>query len=272
MPYDLVVDGQLNVDTLHRGLRVSEKPKAAVIDLRGATFVTPAGMLAIVSFAHAAMNEGRSVRLLRPRDLNVARYLSRSRLGLRLGAVGAKHDLFAVQEHEVGLGLLEVTSFTNTMGADVLAQHVERVASKTDPNTARTIYMAIVALGENVEAHSEQAYGYAAAQQLQERFFFAVADPGVGFRHALRAHSPTTDSAALELALQPGISGLQETSRGFGLEELKRAIQKLGGSFRLRSGTGAMDVHPDGRLSRSDRATSLAGSVLEGSIPTGLPR
>ncbi|UBQ02750.1 hypothetical protein [Curtobacterium sp. TXMA1] len=243
-----------------------------MIDLRDATFVTPAGLLAIVSFAHSCMKDGRNVRFHRPSSVSVASYLSRTRLGRRLGAVGVQHDLFAVNEHAVGLGLLEVTSFTSTSGADRLAQHVESVVSKTDGETARTIYKAIVALGENVEAHSEQTYGYAAAQQLQNSFHFAVADPGVGFRHALRAHSPETDSAALELALQPGISGLSAAGRGYGLEELRRAIQKLGGSFRLRSGTGVVDVGPQGGLARTDRVASLAGSVLEGSIPTGPTR
>jgi hypothetical protein len=94
----------------------------------------------------------------------------------------------------------------------------------------------------------------------------AVVDMGVGIPNHLRRRAiyrEATDEEALVLAVQERVSGLEDKTRGFGLDNLRRAARDVGksGLVALRGGSGELRVRIRGR--REQRMTS-SNSQLPG--------
>lgn len=264
-----VVAGALDSSSLHRALQPAVRDEVATIDLGHASFVTPAGLVAVASFAQRAARKGRQVEVLRPTNSDVANYVSRARLGTVLDEVGANHDLPSVREHDVGDNLIPVESFDTADGVETLARHVWTQVDPIDPDAAAVIYTALAAMGENVGYHSGQSRGYMAAQKTHRGrvLRFAVADAGRGFRKSLSHRSPKSDAAALAMALQAGVSGTDDAARGYGLHEMVQRFRGINATLHLRSGSGSHTVFATGRTRSDTYSIKLRGSVLEGSIP-----
>lgn len=266
---DLLAVGSVGSKSLHASLRPAADAERALIDLRQATFVDPAGLVAIACFAHRQRATGRSVECRSPVEAHVANYAARAHLGRVLDELGATHDLPVVREFDVGDNLMPVRSFDSSDGADDLAQHVWAQVEPIDQDAAAAIYTALVATGENVGAHSGQGRGYMAAQKTYggRLLRFAVADAGRGFRRSLAHLSPTSDSAALRLALQPGVSGIEGPGRGLGLPEMVDRLTKIDGALHLLSGSGRLHVRSGRPPNATEAPNGFHGSVLEGEIP-----
>ncbi|MBM7803357.1 hypothetical protein JOE58_002608 [Curtobacterium luteum] len=252
---------------MHAAFEPAASKGVMIADLARLRFITPAGLVTIAAYAHRARAAGREVRVLRPASDDVANYVSRARLGKELDDMGAAHNLPSVREHDVGQSLLAVTPFENASGAAELATRVWEVVHEQDSDAAAIMHMSISAMGENVIEHSRWPRGYAAAQKTYggSVFRFAVADAGRGFSRALRRYKPADDAHALELALEPGVSGLDEESRGYGLSELRDSVKAIGGTLRLRSGRGQLVVSPS-EATQTLFASPLPVSVLEGEL------
>ncbi|TDN42550.1 hypothetical protein EDF64_11125 [Curtobacterium flaccumfaciens] len=267
MARDIRPVGSFGSNNMHAAFEKARARGVMTADLSDLGFVTPAGLVAIAAYAHKARTRGRAVHVLRPKSDDVANYVARARLGKQLEDVGATHDLPSVREHEVGDSLLTVTPFVDARGAEELATRVWEVVHDQDEDAAAIMFMSLTAMGENVLEHSRSPRGYAAAQKTHGGtvFRFAVADAGRGFARALRRHKPRDDSHALKIALEPGVSGVDEENRGYGLTELRDKVRDMGGTLRLRSGRGQFLVFP-----RSTSETlfdePLPVSVLEGEL------
>lgn len=266
MAKDIRVRGSFGSQGIHDGFVLAALEGVAVLDLTNARFVTPAGLVTLAAYAHRARDKGRSVHLSRPQSEDVANYVSRAHLGQVLVDMGATHDLPSVREHAVGVNLLPITEFKGPRDAAQLAEHVRYLVERDNELAADALAMSISALGENVAEHSHQPRGYAAAQLTHGGtvFRFAVADAGRGFRRALRRHSPRDDAHALGLALEPGVSGLADGSRGYGLSELRAIVESLGGTLRMWSGRGSLTAWPRGSRRTASYEMRLPVSVLEG--------
>lgn len=155
----------------------------------------------------------------------------------------------------------------------------EALVSVTAPDAGEAFrihgYLVSEALN-NVCQHSE-ATGFCASQLYlgQGTAHFAIADTGIGLRQALGRFGPANDAAALELALQVGVSGRSPAAqaaaprhmrnRGIGLSALTRLIKANGGSFTLWSGNSAM-VH-SGSGSRVLDSACWPGVFLSAIVP-----
>jgi hypothetical protein len=259
--------GSFGTYNVHSAFTKAAAGGAMVADLSDLGFVTPAGLVAIAAYAHKARVRGRTVHVTRPKSDDVANYVARARLGKQLEEIGATHDLPSVREHDVGDSLLAVTPFEDARGAEDLATRVWEVVNDQDPDAAAIMHMSLSAMGENVIEHSRSSRGYAAAQKTHGGtvFRFAVADAGRGFARALRRHKPRDDAHALQIALEPGVSGIDEETRGYGLTELRDTVKGMGGILRLRSGRGQFVVFAES-ASETVFQNSVPVSVLEGEL------
>jgi anti-sigma regulatory factor (Ser/Thr protein kinase) len=100
-------------------------------------------------------------------------------------------------------------------------------------------------LAVNVLRHADDpggGWGCAAVFPGDQRFQFAVADAGVGFRASLRRNPGLAgridgDAAAIRLALREGVSRGGKGNLGDGLALLRRFAAQLGGELWIASGS-----------------------------------
>lgn len=146
-----------------------------------------------------------------------------------------------IEEHEEAGRFVPITQIrTNDDLRNAIANlipllHAERQVA--DP-----IRYVVSELGRNVLEHSRSPVGgFVCAQYYrnQKRIAIGMADAGVGIATAIRqSHRAADESAALKLALTPGISGAtpkiggNETNAGAGLFFI-RSIAKVSGNFFL---------------------------------------
>jgi anti-sigma regulatory factor (Ser/Thr protein kinase) len=139
-------------------------------------------------------------------------------------------------------------------------------------------------LADNVLHHAESGSGFVSAARIRHRersgravdmVEIAVGDAGIGIPAAIRrnpALQPESDSSAIRLALQEGVSGLSDSYRGYGLwhvgQEIVRKAQQR--SMVLRSGSGLVRLRGDGRLRRAEYK-HFPGTLAHVMIPYGAP-
>ncbi|QHC61726.1 hypothetical protein GSU69_02785 [Rathayibacter festucae] len=236
-----------------------------MIDLSYLRFAEPSGLVLICSEAERLAAQGH-VDFTSPRNSEVANYLARMRLHEVLNELGISHGLPRVRENGVGLGLLEIRRFSSTDAASKLAEHVHANLVSQNGDIAAAVYVGICEAGENVFRHSESSRGYAVAQTTHQgrSLRFAVADAGVGVLATLRNRGAETDSDALELAMQEGISSYDDAGSGYGLSNLAGSLAKVRGGLTLLSG-GASRRHVGSQIHRGASMASIPGAILEGS-------
>lgn len=129
----------------------------------------------------------------------------------------------------------------------------------------------------NINYHAGKGTGYVVAQHnVNNRYLdIAIADTGRGLRGSYIAsgkHSPASDLAALELALD-GRSAKAESHRGFGIRTSRRmAVTGLGGWFLIWSGSALLIDNASGaHLVELVDGSSLPGCFFAIRIPTVAP-
>src|SRR5213078_530477 len=100
---------------------------------------------------------------------------------------------------------------------------------------------ALAEVVDNVWEHSASDLPGLGAFHLQSRrATFVVADLGIGVLNSLRSNpryrNLQTSKEALENAVKPGVSRLDEAGRGSGFGTVLRGLAELWGVLRLRSG------------------------------------
>jgi hypothetical protein len=107
------------------------------VDLSAATFVEPAGLVAIAALIDRAVRQGKAVTFVRPDDYGVRNYLSRMHLGDFLDNLGVPHDLPTVNEAPLQDTLLELRPFSTQSDGEALAKHGVRRLSPASTGGAR---------------------------------------------------------------------------------------------------------------------------------------
>lgn len=282
MECDLVVPaaGRLSVGHVHDALVPASRGGTALVDLRLVEWVEPVGLVAVASFAEGEARRGRRVLLRSPRRPELARYLSRMRLGRVLDALliapglHVEHDLPPVHEWDTASRLVELRRFTGTAEPDELARMLlERTSSL--PEVADALHQCVAELGSNVPEHSGQAWGYVAAQTTFRDTVvqFAVGDAGRGVAAGFAPRLVLTDEQAVQLTLEQGVSRTGLVGHGRGLQKARRLVTALRGHVHMVSGT-AHRTTSSGSTSYGSATSAYRGTLLQGSFPlppTGPP-
>lgn len=258
--------GRLSAGQLHSAMAVAARDDQALVDLRLAQWVEPLGLVAIAVFAERQTRSDRSVVLLGPHRPDLARYLSRMRLGHVLESLDQDHDLPSVNEWDTGSRLVELRRFTGRQEPDALAAMLYQ-KTRSAPPVADALHQCVAEIGANVPEHSGQDWGYVAAQTTYGDTLvqFAVGDAGRGVAAGFLPERQLTDQDALELTLQKGISRTGLTGHGKGLQKARRLVTDLKGSLHMISGTAYRTTHARS-TSFGSASTLVQGTLLQGTF------
>lgn len=266
---DLVIIGSCASGVVQRSIQPSLIDDTSIVDLSGARWFTPFGLVSVLAFIEAQARTGVSVRFTPPTDPSHRSYLSRMRLGDRLDHLGVSHELPSVRSHP-NRRLVELYSFESRDDVGPLAERIFDMVNPLDSVAARALYRSLCEAGENVEFHAGLSNGYMAAQTTRDwgtdpTLRFAVADSGHGFLFNLLAKGATDDAHALRLALSGVSSSTAPGNRG-GLKSLAGLLTAVGGSITVSSGSAAV---PKDRSSTTEKSFDepFQGSVFEGVVP-----
>nr|WP_314141082.1 hypothetical protein [uncultured Rhodococcus sp.] len=244
-------------------------PDCAVLDLSGAGFVDPFGLVVIASLAEAAVREGKEVDLRLPLNKSVRSYLARVHLKDAMDSLSIDCALEEVNEHSVGDRMLELTRFKQDEGVEELGGAVHRIFHEQNPQEAKDLYNGITEAALNACDHSGRDGGWAALQQYDRQdgrreVSFAVADSGVGLRGSLAPkHFVSTDREAIALAVKRGITSTDDSGRGLGLDTIVTRARVRKGHVRIWSGRSSAHTGvPAGSLYPQDHGCSFPGTVV----------
>jgi len=264
----LKISGSISPTRLLDALEGPGAPQL-VIDLSGASWVQPVGLVGIAAIAESARREERQVMFLTPTDGNVANYVSRMRLGLAFDSLHVQHSIRPVRETDLSGDLLELTKVEGEFGGEQVAnlvfERLERMGAKS--SLAESLHASICEVVGNMHFHSGAEGGWVAAQTTHngQKITFAIADSGLGLQASLRNNpqlTVTDDTNALQLAVAENISATGERGRGQGLPEVIRSSTGLNGSVHIASGT-ARAVHRSQNTATGFQSFAFPGTIIQ---------
>lgn len=232
--------GRVCADQLAHALTTPTNSSQCLIDLRRATFVDPAGLVAIAVVADRAVHDGRTVEVRAPTSAGCANYLSRMDLAQHLADLGVAHNLPLLNSRTENPHLRELQHFTSEEDLETVAATIVRVYAEGDQAVAQPLYHALFELGVNAVQHSGQGGGYVALQAFRNLrdVAFAVGDSGQGLLGSL---APTeglrTDAAAIRAAARKHLSATHGAGRGRGITEVIDLTGRHNGSFSILTGS-----------------------------------
>ncbi|MCE5196123.1 MAG: hypothetical protein LLG09_03200 [Negativicutes bacterium] len=227
-----------------------------VLSLRDLEFIDPFGLVLTLSYLRYLAMVVERVALYLPQNDQVLTYLQRSGF---LGEAAKYASLVPSQRlhflpssgDEPWLIPLTVLRQEEDVAGLVMMmmKNMQRMLQNGEKSLSRDQLQICTLLSEvcqNVPQHSGD-FGIVAAQSYRSKktggrsIHFAIADLGIGLRGSLSVRHPVRDwpdEAVIRYALQPGVSGTNETGRGLGLTQVVKALEHLNGVFYLRSGNG----------------------------------
>lgn len=266
MVQSIAVSGTCEIGSVHRSFRTLIDDHV-VIDLTKVTFMLPSGLTGLAALADGFSQQASRVEIRSPENSNVANYLARLRLGSTFDALGVDHDLPMVIEHAAET-LWELQAFSDSADVLAFAEHIYNEIEPGGHELASQIWSALCEAGDNVGHHSGQNRGYLAAQRLGGKtLHFAVADAGRGFRKSLAKQGARDDVQALTLAIEPGVSSINDVGRGYGLSTMTASVSALRGSVSLASGYGRLAIDARGTRVLPRAGHALPGALIAGSVP-----
>lgn len=118
----------------------------------------------------------------------------------------------------------------------------------------------------NILEHSKAAVGWiqVTAYPNSGSLALIVCDSGIGVRHSMkRKFWPKTDVQALELAIQKGVSSIDDCGRGNGLAGAIAIARHNKGLFVLISGHGRIKVYESGKTESNGTGPNYFGTCVE---------
>jgi anti-sigma regulatory factor (Ser/Thr protein kinase) len=260
-----------------------------LIDARGVQWVSPYGLVGLLSAAQALKDQSCPLPLFTmPQNDDVNRYWARS--GFYEHAEGLFELHGKVPRHAPGSTetLLAVSPIR-------AIDDVHRAVTDISTNAARIVVeqlgikaqetmrfgMALSEACQNIVEHSG-SIGWVAAQSYTWRrklgrkvVVMAVSDSGIGFRrslealHARRIGDRWGDGAAIEAGLIQNVSRFRDPGRGQGLALIKRFVLQWDGKIAIRSGTARLSIVPkwDDDVPLAEHIPYFPGSQVQITIP-----
>lgn len=250
-------------------------PNGPQIDLTYLEFVTAYGLVGLACVIAQNAKAGFTTTIRLPESSGVDNYLSRMGFQRILDTYGCSRsrNLSSVNSANLSDRLLELQVFEDSSGVSELSNLVWKrldVPGRISPQSLNAIYMGLGEIADNVRYHSGLSWGFIAAQTYragtsQERIEFAIGDIGIGIRKGLERLAPSTDLEAIGLALEEGVSGLEDAGRGVGISTTVQEVTGLQGFVHLKSGEASVDV----KLERTNdkQTTYLNGTVIGVVVP-----
>ena len=240
----------------------------------------PAAVVAILATAQRWKAEGKNLHLRGWRESKSSRYLQRidffEQLGLKFPEDFARH-----QERGLFLPVKKLSFGQPNVGpiSTELASCVVPDGGATD-DTFRLVQYVAGELLSNAKQHS-RGTAFVSAQYFKQRDLvrIGIADNGMGIRSSFDGTNTgshiNSDAAALEAALQPGVSSALERphiygrpdNRGLGLSMISELTRQALGRMIIASGSGRYSQIPE-EISRFQEAPEdiFSGTLLSLSL------
>lgn len=267
----VLLPSRLHLGTLPNLLSAWPAEGGIEIDFSGQSWVLPSGTAALSCLVLSALRQHRQVRFITDAGRNVG-YWERMaffrNFGVEPGVCGRAHparDRFS-----------EVRHIVDADEVDGIAEQLVRVTLPTPELEQIQMHIVTEALN-NVCQHSG-ASGYCASQAYPREgnaIRFCIADPGVGLKGSLGRFGLENDEAAIEKALEVGVTGRSPAAiqamprhmrnRGVGLSAIQRLVVGNGGSFALWSGSAFYVEGPTGSSVR--QYPSWHGTLIAARVP-----
>ena len=231
--------------------------RKGVLDLSKLEFITPYGVIVLITMLNRDAHGFRSLRLICPKSIDCLNYLGVSGFFQHLpNYVTLKEDLGRATKEAswTSQTVLPLTHLDNTSRvAEVTKKVRERISQMmgdTSDGERGSIMQLIPSttkeLCQNVFDHARVDQGWVAAQRYSNAstpyIELAIGDAGCGIRATLVDEYPELrerrEASVLRLMIDEGLSRREGGGMGYSL--LRRAADKLDGRFLLRSGRGAV--------------------------------
>lgn len=179
---------------------------AEVLDLRGCTFATPGGLVALACEVRRQVEAGRRVTLEAPRNFDVACWLDRMDVP-KLVPDGCASGFHGVQHHPRRDRLVELVEIED--GESEIEHMAELVVNRVrlEGQARSELYDSLYELALNVCEHSGTS-GFIAAQTYRNHLEVAIGDWGTGSEPRWRALATCTTPTPTRYSLRA-----QPTSR-----------------------------------------------------------
>lgn len=221
------------------------------VDAAGLTYVCPLELVGIPVLLADALRQGRDARLVLPDDPNISSYLQRMDVVQHLvergvTVVGGTPE---GPRQNLETSLLEVTPLADPDAVEAWNGRLFKlVKHQSSTVAANQVFHIVGEVLDNAISHGHGPTGaFAVAQYYSGKtsgrpphIEVAIADGGRGILDHLRTVHDEVETAeqAIQLSLREGVSGIADSSRGRGLDEVDRVGQRLGGRILIRSTDG----------------------------------
>lgn len=262
--------------TLEPVLYVDE-PTLFTLDLRRLVFLGPTAQAVVAAVFHRIVSGGLAANgsaVIHP-SRQVMQYLQR--MDFFEPFIGHLPEDFVRHEPTGFRPLQHFTDGGSCIAAGrELRDAVVEACDLEDERAVGAIHLCLGELAENVLFHADTPLGgFAAAQGWKKKATVEVTivDMGIGIRKSLtknEAHADiSTDTEAIEKALEPMVSGIPDPKRGLGLSVTRFLLRRNGGSLMIRSGEGAVYAGTDERSERCESA--FPGTIVSLTARTDQP-
>jgi anti-sigma regulatory factor (Ser/Thr protein kinase) len=209
-----------------------------VVDLSGLMFASTGAMVPLIALAERLRTENRRVTVVEPTDPLEAEYCRKA------GWIDALQGDSPEQAQWRRRTFLPIARFQDHIAlneAVTAALEVVTSVAVYPPGVLRAVEWVVNELADNVLVHA--GAGVAGWMQVIAnpqvgRLSFTVADTGRGILESLREQFPdlVDDAAALNMAIQPGVTRSTQIGQGNGLSGSVRIAETMHGWLNLMSG------------------------------------
>ena len=254
-----------------------------VLDLKGTRFIRPVGIVSFLATLERMIKQAGGIKLeLRlPLSEDVCVYL------LQTGIFDLMREYVSftgpqpedmIPEQSPARPMVPCTRFRTESDIDALADQME-VRFQTEfmglASLLQPCHEIFSELATNAVYHAESDGGYILAQQYNYStgsvVDIAVADSGIGIRTSLSRNPDIglvdSDSDAIKLALQEGVTSLMQSNRGYGLSHVTDDVIKVSGrQMVVRSGYGII-TQGNGNTTQDEHHVYYPGTIVNVIIP-----
>lgn len=260
---------------LSPGLRAR---KALAIDLTRVEWISPLGVVSILSVALCASARGLSVSVVAPRNQAARTYLDRIGFWAELRHQGwqAPGEMALAEEYEVQ-ACIPVTPLTSEADLDRAAAALQAAldGSVAAPVSER-VWTVAVELTQNAREHGSTCYMVVQTNTGSTSgtpgLHLAVADFGRGFAATLRAvRGPLGDAEAIVTAFEERVSGTGLPDRGFGLGFVADEIDAHPGAVLTIMSRSAVYRRTAGSYQTETGEVDFPGTLAQAYFPYSRP-